>query len=170
MIPQLRKENAPVALMFLNSSQIWSHSEIRDPWLAATILMELLDGNFTVFVPKEPARDLACSSQVTYCKGDSYRLQRPQDCTDISPFVYSHKNFLKLWDNKSERAQLAGLVQALNADIVFSPKEFYYTRGVPSLLSRDTLTLEGIQREEIPTDRWQDEVEYSFQGALLQYS
>jgi hypothetical protein len=70
----------------------------------------------------------------------------------------------EIWPNIYDRAAVLGFLFALNTFAV-TPDQIYQFPGLPFLLSRYTLA-GPLQVDAIPTNRWQQEMEYGFQASL----
>lgn len=154
LIPELRKPNAQVSLLFLDASEVLYSNKTYDPWFSATT--NVPDG----FVADEPVGILGCVTQRRYCN--------PNLPGDIGCSIYLSTDIdaeiERSWPDASDQSVMRGLLAALN-EMVFELLVAYYHPDLPSLLSRSTIVY-NQQRATIPKDRWQDEREHLYKASL----
>ncbi|KAH8696936.1 hypothetical protein GQ44DRAFT_733494 [Phaeosphaeriaceae sp. PMI808] len=158
-IPQLDRSDAQVSLLFLDASDVINRNKTEDPWFAATTRGPY-DG-IKVYVADEPSGVLGCATQRFWCNP-----QLPEDTRCINFFEAGGMDHLsKLWADPVDRAIVRGAMAPLNNKQSSLLEAFYRIPGLPSLLSRVTL-IGPFQLDEIPSNRWQSEIEYTFQAGL----
>ncbi|KAF2491600.1 hypothetical protein BU16DRAFT_468495 [Lophium mytilinum] len=167
-IPQLNRSDARLSLLFLESSGILYMDKTDDPWFAATTLgtmnadiREENPGLDQYFVANEPAGVLGCATQRFYCNPE---LQDGKRC--VISLEQSNLDLLsELWPDEKEQAILGGTIAPIHVGTSAYPETFYVGAGLPVLLTRFTL-LGPWQTNPIPSNRWQQEMEHSFQATL----
>jgi hypothetical protein len=163
-IPQLSKTGGEISLLLLESSHIKYYAKVEDPWFKATspkVLPSWLPLNLTdnqYYVAESPGV-LGCTTIVQMCNPAEKR------CYD--PFSKKAK-FADVWPDAKDRAIMMAYYQVLMnlfQGTVVLPQGYYTTSGLPSLITRFTLN-RILQSAKIPTNRWQEEMEYIFQTNL----
>lgn len=122
-----------------------------DPWLF---------GNDTkaVFLPDEPAGVVGCTIQTWLCNPE---LPEPQCASMQKDFT---TRLTQMWPNNFDRAAIRGFM-SVSQIFAVPPDSLYESPGLPSLLSRFTLAV-PVQVDAMPSNRWQKEMEYTFQTSL----
>jgi hypothetical protein len=162
-------------LLWLESSNVKNFSPVDDPWFTAKSSRDtplwaketgIMSGEH-YYVTNETARVLGCSTNFELCNP---ALPEKSRCYDImtGTMATSAPKFLEKWPNIEERDIMITYSQYLTAMLfgtAWSPHVYYWTKGLPSLLTR--FTLSGVQQiANIPSKRWQEEMEYVFQSNL----
>jgi hypothetical protein len=171
-IPQLRRPNTSVSIIFLEASGITYTNRTEDPWFSATTLKGGMVGwnneVIETFVADAPAGVLGCAVQQSLCN---------PAMADIDGCIFTTYNrtevadaMAKVWPDSQERSFLRAFMSILTSQSTNYVDKLYSLRGVPALLSRNTL-LSSFQTAVLPHDRWMDERQYLFNVsmALLQY-
>ena len=168
-IPELRRPNGSVSLIFLDSSEILYTNKTEDPWFSATT--ERPSNHSAVvgadFVPDEPVGVLGCSTERLYCNP---KLPQSVGCIDslnIDPSNLS-SSLKRAWPDENHES----IMRAFLSTLAYRSMEIFYDLpNSPSLLSRNTIVM-GLQTATIPKNRWQEEREYLYKTnlAFVQYS
>jgi hypothetical protein len=167
-LPQLDRPDARTSLLFLESSGVLYINRTEDPWFAATTagtmnvaIQEAVSGLQEFHVANEPAGVLGCATQRFYCNPE---LPEDKRCVNILG-PYDLGLLSKLWPNEADQAILRGTIAPIHIDAASHPEVFYLASSLPTLLTRFTL-LGPWQTDTIPSNKWQQEMEYIFQGTL----
>jgi hypothetical protein len=171
-IQELKRTDAFVALLFLDSTDIISLSKVEDPWFAHTVnasrgLYENIqfDQLKSLYVTDEPATVLGCASQVFYCNPKIEDTQKR--CVNYYTALTTHDDFSALWPDPADRTAFNGYL-ATNNIMIATPDSFYNAPGLHSLLAR--LTLEGgVQMDVFARDQWKKEMEFLCQASLASF-
>lgn len=163
--------------MFLDSTRVANWFSTDDPLFVAgnKTSKQYYQYAQTFWTSSEPAGVLACSLRVSICNGAVRNATKPEECADLypyRPYVDQLSSITRLWADRRERNQIAGLIQALANNRALGPGDFLTKKGLPSLLARESLIYEGQQVARLPADQWQKEVEHLFQAnlATLQFN
>lgn len=170
LIPELRKPNATISLLFLDSSEVVYVKKTEDPWFSAT---SLFNSSFLVssansrdfFVADEPVGILGCVTQRLYCNPN---LPENVGCIDGFAALNEQSSsglFKSAWPNANDQSAMRALVAALGIQGAGLLDYYYNIPHSPTLLSRSTI-LGNIQVAAIPKDRWQEEREYLYKASL----
>ena len=150
-----------MTLIFLTSDGLWYREKTEDPWFAASQEVPTYgDSKYTDFVyfSDETAGVLGCASQIWICNPE-----RPESsCLNIQ--TASESFYSDMWPDSFERAAMVGFMTAFEMFFV-NPDTLYASPGLPTLLSRFTL-FGPTQLDAIPPNRWQKEIEYTFQASI----
>jgi hypothetical protein len=190
-IPQLNVTGYTTSLLWLQSSNIKYYAPVEDPWFKATsprTVPSFLQPVFDITLPDnryyvadEPARVMGCKTAVNFCNSGSSGERR---CYDSG--VEGH-DWADIWPNQNDQVVMKGFFQFVmymfdgtardpevycknhtsasenTTDSILQTKDT--TTGLASLKTR--FTLRGLmQPATIPTNRWQEEMEYIFQTNL----
>ncbi|KAF2002997.1 hypothetical protein P154DRAFT_573407 [Amniculicola lignicola CBS 123094] len=165
----LYRNDSLVSVIHLGSTDIINVYKTEDPWFNASTpvavpwdsQMEL--GFKEYYVASEPARVLGCATQISYCDPE---LPKTIGCREAFVDEAAEKGSKELWPDPQARAKVRGLQYALSSFRTFAPGDYYSSKSIPSLLTRFSMTSDGLQPVAIPKDRWKEEVEYIFQTNL----
>jgi hypothetical protein len=163
-VSQLNRADAQVSLIFLDASGIMYGAKIEDPWFSATTPTPIqpMDG-FPVdqpyYIADKPASVLGCATQTLFCNPNLTNASA-STCTSLA----TGASIVDLWSDEVERAQVYGVMAALTGLLAVHPDYFYKAPGT-SLLASNTL-MGPMQVEAIAADKWQKEIEYTFQASL----
>ncbi|XP_014559796.1 hypothetical protein COCVIDRAFT_35075 [Bipolaris victoriae FI3] len=168
LIPELRKPNSTVSLLFLDASGLFYVNKTEDPWFSATSLFDnsslASSANGTgPFVADEPVGVLGCATQRLYCNPNL-----PENVGCIDGFaVGDHQSSLDLfksaWPDANDQSVMHAFVASLGIKGLLD--DYYAIPSSPTLLSRSTL-MYNVQVAAIPKDRWQDEREHLYKASL----
>ncbi|EMD67266.1 hypothetical protein COCSADRAFT_188049 [Bipolaris sorokiniana ND90Pr] len=170
LIPELRKPNATVSLLFLDASEVLYVNKTKDPWFSATSLLDSSSfasiANVThYFAADEPVGVLGCVNQRSFCNPnlpenvgciDGFAISDPQSSLDL---------FKSAWPDANDQFAMRAFVVALNTQGAGLLDSYYTLPNSPTLLSRSTVLL-NLQVATIPKDRWQDEREHVYKASL----
>jgi hypothetical protein len=165
-VPELNLSDAQIALLFLSSDGVWHRERTEDPWFAATrgvpISNDLdFENRTNVFLPDEPASVVGCTFKFWLCNP---KLPGSPCRNMMQAGPPRGERLLELWPDTNDRAAILGFLSAVET-FTASPDNFYRFPGLPSLLSRGTL-VGPLQVDAIPPNRWQQEMEFTFQASL----
>jgi hypothetical protein len=158
--------------MWLESSNVKHHSRVDDPWFTATSARDVplwarSSMGDKYYVPDDTAQVLGCSTNFQLCNPNA---PEPNRCYDLATGSISSidSTFLEIWPKEKDRDIMVTYAQylvAMFAGTTWHPANYYNVKGLTSLMTR--FTLAGVmQTANIPSNRWQEEVEYIFHTNL----
>lgn len=159
-----------VTLLFLESVNVKYYAKVPDPWFSAEVPKEIpawvglgLPNN-TYYAADEIAGVLGCTSNMFICNPNLPDQDHCWDPYANSTTLIESKIFPDAGDQAFINAYQQYFMQMFSGT-VHTPSAYYMIKGLPSLLTRFTLT--GLmQPARIPSTRWQEEMEYMFQTNL----
>jgi hypothetical protein len=119
------------------------------------------------YVPDDTAQVMGCSTNFQLCNPNAPEANR---CYDLATGNISSidPTFLEIWPKEKDRDVMvtyALYLVATFAGTTWHPANYYNVKGLASLITR--FTLAGVmQTANIPSNRWQEEMEYIFQTNL----
>lgn len=157
-------------MIFLSANGIVYSEKTEDPWFAATTPTPApedfgLPNGTNLYTADEPANVVGCAIQLWYCNPKLPEDSRCYNYFEAGPEFEDRLS--TLWTDKDDLAAVFGFLYAMYT-FTGEPDTFYRLTGVPSLLSRFTMT-GPFQMDAIPPTRWQQEMEYSFQASLASF-
>ncbi|KAH7130062.1 hypothetical protein B0J11DRAFT_522347 [Dendryphion nanum] len=158
-IPALNRTSSLVSLMFLDSTEVFNAHRVTDPWFFATKRQSNIS-NPIIFTADEPAGVLGCETSYEYCNAD---LPQNQSCENV--FALSRTG-VELWPDLQQNMEVVAFLLALGNPSIVSPHHYYQFKALSPLLTRHTLSIDGMQYDPLPKTRWKEEVEYIFQANL----
>ncbi|KAH7112531.1 hypothetical protein B0J11DRAFT_597934 [Dendryphion nanum] len=169
LLPGRNHSGAMVSMLFLSSGIIQNSSPVVDPWFSTSNTTDSSPPG-DQYVSNSPANVISCVTRVHICNPSyadgskclkSFNLLQRED--DSAHFL---KMLSGLWPNIDEGLSVYGALGFLKYPYeIFNPDIFYLGDNLPTILSSFTV-LGRRQYDTIPPDRWQDELEYSFQASL----
>lgn len=171
-MPQRYQPDSLISLIFLEASDVIYTSPVADPWFAANkpffSAEEVGRDGENWYTADNPASTMACATKVYVCNPE---LPEDEDCANVLAHNNTDKHagfanmISKLWPNAADSASVTGALRFIPDVDAFGPDQFYGSGPLPSLLTSFSV-MEQLQADPIPPDRWQAEMEYSFQASL----
>lgn len=166
-IPELQVADTQTSLYFLVPFGVAYMNKTDDPWFSANTPANT---KLTLFLPDEPAGVMACTSKRTFCNP---LVPGPEGCLDLYDGKDGEVEFRRIFPNLEDRLFLRPLNVVLQSWGAGGMRSFYAAKSVPTLLARQTLyplfppnINTGIQTKPLPSNQWQNEVEYVIQASL----
>ncbi|KAF3038648.1 hypothetical protein E8E12_005459 [Didymella heteroderae] len=172
-VPYLRRSNAMVSLLFLDTDLILYDHRTDDPWFSATTLVRDAIANISKvskeasthnqYFPDEPVGVLGCATQRFFCNPD-------MPDTECINSLHQNKSVLAIqraWPDPRDQRQVYPILAATYQFGMGKgqPDAFYQLTGAPVLLARNTM-LANEQTARLPSNQWQLEREHIFTTTL----
>lgn len=159
-IPELRRLDALVSLIFLSASQILFIEPVDDDWFAAHRSATASEnnpgeadpfGHFTLYVSDQIISVLGCAEQWQYCKPDG------ANCTKFDDFIGVSTDAPNFFDTDMQKQTLFDWVTAYDGT---GGDLFNFIGNMPigALTAQNSLT--GNVQGPLPSNQWQQEVLY----------
>jgi len=124
--------------------------------------MDLIPNGTRLFISDEPAGVLGCTLQTWYCNP---KLPEQSRCVNLYESS-SLERLPEIWPDAEDLAAIQGFQSAVGTFTLVQPHVLYNSPGIPSLLARSTL-IGPIQLDALPPNKWQQQMEYSYQASLV---
>ncbi|KAF2014548.1 hypothetical protein BU24DRAFT_482050 [Aaosphaeria arxii CBS 175.79] len=166
-IPELIRNDADVALLFLTAQGIGFSTRVTDPWFSASEewLVSRTNNNVgaaskkALYLTDEPASTLGCAQQVQFCNPNRPENER---CETLEGMSREREHSKDLWNEK----QLEAIAWAESV----CPQEFVHTDNLVASIGTSVLLartgLGGGIAGPIPDNQWQLEIEHLIASSL----
>lgn len=168
-IPELRRPDADLEIIFLSANGITFANKTEDAWYKATkpwkSYIEFFGPNpqrLPAYMQNEPASPLACIEQWQYCNPN---LPEPDRCAPLSSFLDAGDKGLELFGYDEKIYNWFFWIYAIiTSGAGGGISEVVDVLGAQALTSRDRLS--GGYQRTIPGNQWQRDVAFWFATSL----